>query len=208
MSKLEFWFDFGSPNSYFAHKVLPELEKRLDIEFARRPALLGGIFKATGNQSPFFAFAGIPAKMDYTRHEMIRFVRHHGLHDFKMNPHFPVNTLTAMRGAVAAEMAGELAAYMDCVMKAMWEEECKADDPAVLLQAIAASGLDDGYYQDKVAAPEVKADLMATTQEAIDRGVFGMPTFFVGEEMFFGKDSLAAVEREIMLSHSAGGDIL
>lgn len=201
MTKLEFWFDFGSPNSYFAYKVLPEIEHRLGVSFSRKPALLGGIFKATGNQSPFFAYAGIPAKMEYTRKEMMRFVRHHGLSDFSMNPHFPMNTLLAMRGAMAAEMAGELEPYTACVMKAMWEDGIKADDPAVLLQALAAGGLDAAYYQAKVADSEVKAALMAATQEAINRGMFGVPTFFVGEEMFFGKDSLAAVEKEISLQN-------
>lgn len=199
MEQLEFWFDFGSPNSYFAYKVLPEIEQRLGVNFVRRPALLGGIFKAAGNQSPFFAFAGIPAKMDYTRREIMRFIRHHGLRDFNMNPHFPVNTLLAMRGAAAAELAGELEPYTACVMKAMWEDGEKTDDADVLLGALAAAGLDAAYYGTKVGDPDVKAALMAATQEAIDRGMFGLPTFFVGEEMFFGKDSLAAVEKEISL---------
>lgn len=196
MKQLEFWFDFGSPNSYFAYKVLPEVEQRLGVKFSLKPALLGGIFKATGNQSPFFAYANIPAKMDYTRREIMRFVRHHGLLDFNMNPHFPVNTLAAMRGAMAAQMAGP---YIACLMKAMWEDGKKADDPEVLFAALADAGLDAAYYREKVADGEVKAALMAATQEAIDRGMFGVPTFFVGEEMFFGKDSLAAVEKEISL---------
>jgi len=199
MKKLEFWFDFGSPNSYFAYKILPEIETQLGVSFARKPALLGGIFKATGNQSPFFAYANIPAKMDYTRREIMRFVRQHDLVDFNMNPHFPVNTLLAMRGAAAAEIAGELDRYMDCIMKAMWEDGKKTDDPEVLFGALADAGLDANYYREKVGDRDVKAALMATTQEAIDQGIFGVPTFFVGEEMFFGKDSLAAVEKEIAL---------
>ncbi len=203
MKKIEFWFDFGSPNSYFAYKILPEIEARLGVGFACKPALLGGIFKATGNQSPFFAYANIPAKMDYTRREIMRFVRHHGLADFNMNPHFPVNTLLAMRGAVAADMQNnvtdELDRYMDCVMKAMWEDGKKIDDPEVLLGALAGAGLDADYYREKVGDADVKTALMTATQEAIDRGMFGVPTFFVGEEMFFGKDSLAAVEKELSL---------
>ena len=199
MKKLEFWFDFGSPNSYFAYKMLPEIETRLGVSFTRKPVLLGGIFKATGNQSPFFAYANIPAKMDYTRREIMRFVRHHDLVDFNMNPHFPVNTLLAMRGATAANMAGELGPYTDCVMKALWEDGKKADDPEVLLGALADAGLDASYYRVKVGDADVKATLMATTQEAIDQGMFGVPAFFVDEEMFFGKDSLAAVEKEIAL---------
>lgn len=199
MSALEFWFDFGSPNSYFVYKVLPALEDRLGVQFERRPALLGGVFKATGNQSPFFAFAGIPAKMDYTRKEMMRFVRHHGLTDFNMNPNFPINTLVAMRGCIAAAHTGELDAYMDAVMAGMWEHEAKMDDPDTLFVELERAGLDAGYYREKVVDPEVKAELMKVTQEAIDRGIFGMPTFFVGDEMFFGKDSLAALEQEIKL---------
>lgn len=199
MSKLEFWFDFGSPNSYFVYKTLPLLETRLGVAFERRPALLGGIFKATNNQSPFFAFADIPAKMNYTRKEMMRYVRHNGLSDFQMNPHFPMNTLVAMRGCVAAQQKGELDAYIACIMSAMWENAAKIDDPEIMFAALKAAGLDAEFYAEKVAAQEVKASLIEATQEAIDRGIFGMPTFFVGEEIFFGKDSIAAVEKEISL---------
>lgn len=199
MRKLEFWFDFGSPNAYFVHKILPDVEKRLGITFERRPALLGGVFKATGNQAPWMAFAGVPAKMEYMRKEMMRFVRHHGLTDFKMNPHFPVNTLMTMRGCIAAQQAGELDAYMQCIMTAMWENEAKIDDPDILLGALTDADLDAGFYAEKVADPDVKASLMTATQEAIDRGVFGIPTFFVGDEIFFGKDSMAAMEKEISL---------
>ncbi len=199
MSKLEFWFDFGSPNAYFAYKVLPEVEERLDVKFERKPALLGGLFKATGNQAPWMAFAGIPAKMDYMRKEIMQFVRHHGLSDFKMNPHFPINTLMVMRGAVAALEKGELPAFMDCIMTAQWEQEKDTGNPEVVMEVITAAGLDAGYYQEKVQDSDVKAGLAALTQEAVDRGIFGMPTFFVGDEMFFGKDSMAAMEREISL---------
>lgn len=199
MSKLEFWFDFGSPNSYFVFKTLPSLEARLGVSFERRPALLGGIFKATNNQSPFFAFADIPAKMDYTRKEMMRYVRHNGLSDFRMNPHFPMNTLVAMRGCIAAQQKGELDDYMVCIMSAMWENEAKIDDPEVMLAALEVAGLDTAFYAAKMVDPEIKSSLIEATKEAIDRGIFGMPTFFVGDEMFFGKDSVTAVETEISL---------
>lgn len=200
MSKLEFWFDFGSPNAYFVHKVLPEIEERLGVKFERRPALLGGLFKATGNQAPWMAFAGIPAKMEYMRKEIMRFVRHHGLTDFKMNPHFPINTLLVMRGAVAAHEKGELPAYIDCIMSAQWEQEKDTGNPEVVMEVLAGSGLDAAYYQEKVQDADVKAGLASFTQEAIDLGIFGMPTMVVGDEIFFGKDSLAAMEKEIELS--------
>ncbi|MBO6506321.1 MAG: 2-hydroxychromene-2-carboxylate isomerase [Kordiimonadaceae bacterium] len=200
MSKLEFWFDFGSPNAYFVHKVLPEIEERLGVEFQRKPALLGGLFKSTGNQAPWMAFAGIPAKMEYMRKEIMRFVRHHGVTDFKMNPHFPINTLLVMRGAVAAHEKGELPAYMDCIMAAQWEQEKDTGNPEVVMEVLAAAGFDAAYYQEKVQDPDIKAGLATFTQEAIDLGLFGMPTMVVGDEIFFGKDSLAAMEKEIELS--------
>ena len=200
MSKLEFWFDFGSPNAYFVHKVLSEIEERLGVTFERKPALLGGLFKATGNQAPWMAFAGIPAKMEYMRKEIMRFVRHHGLSEFKMNPHFPINTLLVMRGAVAAHQKGELPAYIDCIMSAQWEQEKDTGNPEVVMEVLAAAGLDAAYYQEKVQDADVKAGLATFTQEAIDLGIFGMPTMVVGDEIFFGKDSLAAMEKEIALS--------
>ena len=199
MSKLEFWFDFGSPNAYFVHKTLPAIEEKLGVTFVRKPALLGGVFKSTGNQAPWMAFAAIPAKMDYMRKEMMRFVRHHGLTDFRMNPHFPINTLLVMRGAIAAQMNGELNTYMDCIMAAQWEQEKDTGNPEVVMSVLSDAGLDAAYYQEKIQDADVKAGLMAVTQEAVDLGIFGMPTMIVGDEIFFGKDSLAAVEKEISL---------
>ena len=199
MSKLQFWFDFGSPNAYFVHKTLPDLEKRLGVSFERKPGLLGGIFKATGNQAPWMAFSAIPAKMDYMRKEMMRFIRHHGLTSFKMNPHFPINTLLVMRGAIAAQMKGELDAYIEAIMTAQWEQEKDTGNPEVVMSVLADAGLDSAYYQEMVQSDEVKAGLAAATQEAVDLGIFGMPTMVVGDEIFFGKDSLSAVEKEISL---------
>lgn len=199
MTKTEFWFDFGSPNAYLAWKLLPELEKRTGETFTRRPALLGGIFKATGNQSPIFAFAQIPSKMAYVRAEMERFVRHHGLKKFQMNPNFPLNTLLIMRGALVAEKAGELDRYMDIVWVGMWEQGLKMDDPSVVLEALEDGGLDGAKYAEGTADPAIKSALVQATEEAVELGMFGMPTFVVGDEMFFGKDSIAAVEKELAL---------
>ena len=198
MSKsIDFIFDFGSPNAYLAHKALPGLVARTRASVNYIPCLLGGIFKATGNQSPVMAFGNVKGKLAYDNLEMMRFVRKHGLTKFKMNPHFPVNTLVLMRGAVAAEMRGELAAYIEAGLNAMWEDGLKMDDPAVYVEAMNAAGLDGAALLEATQDPDVKAKLVANTEAAVARGTFGIPTFFVGDEMFFGKDRLGQVEEEV-----------
>jgi 2-hydroxychromene-2-carboxylate isomerase len=198
MSKsIDFIFDFGSPNAYLAHKALPGLVARTGASVNYIPCLLGGIFKATGNQSPVMAFGNVKGKLAYDNLEMMRFVRRHGLTKFKMNPHFPVNTLVLMRGAVAAEMRGELAPYIEAGLKAMWEDGLKMDDPAVYAEAMNAAGLDGAALLEATQDPDVKAKLVANTEAAVARGTFGIPTFFVGDEMFFGKDRLGQVEEEV-----------
>lgn len=193
----EFIFDFGSPNAYLAWKVLPEIEARTGAAFDYVPCLLGGIFKATGNQSPMQANANIPAKMAYDMLEIRRFIARHGLTKFQMNPHFPVNTLTIMRGAVAAEREGLFAPYVAAVFAAMWEEGLKMDDPAVIAARLGAAGLSGEKLLAATQDPDVKAALIANTERAVARGAFGVPTFFIGEEMWFGKDRLRDVEEAI-----------
>ncbi len=193
----EFLFDFGSPNAYLAWKVLPDIEARTGAMFTLTPCLLGGVFKATGNQSPMQANANIPAKMAYEMLEMRRFIARRGLVRFQMNPHFPVNTLTIMRGAIAAERKRIFAPYVAACFAAMWEEGLKMDDGAVIAARLNAAGL---AGEDIVAAtqePDVKAALVANTENAVARGVFGLPAFFVGEDMWFGKDRLRDVEEAI-----------
>ena len=198
MSKtIDFIFDFGSPNAYLAHKALPGLVARTGASVNYIPCLLGGIFKATGNQSPVMAFGDVKGKLAYDQLEMMRFVRKHGLSKFRMNPHFPVNTLVLMRGAVAAEMRGDLATYLEAGLKAMWEDGLKMDDPAVYVAAMNAAGLDGPALLEATQDPGVKAKLVANTEAAVARGTFGIPTFFVGDEMFFGKDRLGQVEEEL-----------
>ncbi|MEH6694762.1 MAG: 2-hydroxychromene-2-carboxylate isomerase [Hyphomonas sp.] len=198
MSKtIDFIFDFGSPNAYLAHKALPGLAARTGASVNYIPCLLGGIFKATGNQSPVMAFGNVKGKLAYDNLEMMRFVRKHELTSFKMNPHFPVNTLVLMRGAVAADMRGELARYIEAGLKAMWEDGLKMDDPAVYVEAMTAAGLDGAALLEATQDPGVKAKLVANTEAAVARGTFGIPTFFVGDEMFFGKDRLGQVEEEV-----------
>ena len=204
MTTPEFYFDFGSPNAYLAYRVLPTIEQRTGTRFVHVPVLLGGIFKATNNQSPVQAFAHIPSKLAYKRLEMQRFIARHGLHEFELNPFFPVNTLLIMRGAVAAEMDGRLPVYEEAVMRHMWAEPKKMDDPAVVAAALAASGLDGARLLARAQEADVKQKLIANTEAAVARGVFGLPAFFVGDEMYFGKDRLREVEEEIMRVRGAG----
>lgn len=193
----EFLFDFGSPNAYLSERILPDIEKRTGTTFKRVPVLLGGIFKATGNQSPVQAFGHIKNKLAYEQRETQRFIARHGIGEYTFNPHFPVNTLNLMRMAVAAEQEGILPRYMAAVFHHMWEAPKKMDDPEVVKAALAESGLDPALLE-RAQAPDVKAKLIANTEAAVARGAFGIPTFFVGEEMYFGKDRLRDVEEAIL----------
>ncbi len=197
MPKLEFLFDFGSPNAYLAHQVMPDIEARVGAKFTYVPVLLGGVFKATGNKSPMEAFGHIASKIAYEQLESRRFVARHNLTKFRFNPFFPVNTLGIMRGAVAADGRGELPVYLNAVFHHMWEEPKKMDDPAVIHAALKQSGLDADALLAAAQTPEVKDKLIKNTEAAVARGVFGIPTFFVGDEIFFGKDRLRDVEEAI-----------
>ena len=198
MSKVEFHFDFGSPNAYLSHLVIPEIEKRTGAKFDYVPVLLGGVFKATNNRSPGESNAGIKNKPEYSKIEMQRFIAKHKIASFKFNPHFPVNTITIMRGAVAAQAMGIFEKYVDDVYRCMWSEGRKMDDPA----AVAAAWKESGFDAEKLLAgtqdQAVKDKLMANTQRSVERGAFGSPTFFVGDEIFFGKDRLRDVEEMIV----------
>lgn len=198
MPDIEFHFDFGSPNAYLVHKVIPLIEKRTGARFLYVPILLGGVFKLTNNLAPAVAFKDVKNKLAYGRLEVQRFIRDHDIRQFKFNPHFPVNTLQLMRGAVAAQADGVLAAYVDAVFHHMWEEPKKMDDPGIVRAALAASGLDADRIMARSNDADVKASLVKNTEESVARGTFGAPTFFVGKEIFFGKDRLAAVEAEWM----------
>ncbi|MBU6372172.1 MAG: 2-hydroxychromene-2-carboxylate isomerase [Alphaproteobacteria bacterium] len=189
----EFVFDFGSPNAWCAHKVIPAIEARTGARFHYTPALLGGLFKITNNKAPMVQFAAIPAKLAYERRELERFLARHKL-QFAMNPHFPVNTLLLMRMATAAQMDGVLAPYVDAAFRLMWEVPHKMDDPEVAVAQLAAAGIDAERLYARAQEDDVKARLVATTEAAAKRGVFGSPTFFVGDEMYFGKNTLGEVE--------------
>ncbi|WP_374452272.1 2-hydroxychromene-2-carboxylate isomerase [Phenylobacterium sp.] len=194
---VEFIFDFGSPNAYLAYTVLQDIARRTGAQVVLTPCLLGGIFKITGNQAPMTAFGGVQGKLAYEALETKRFVARHKLDRYQFNPHFPVNTLLIMRGLVAARRLGVEQTYLDTVMAAMWERGLKMDDPQVVAAALAEAGLDAKAILEATQDPDVKAELMANTEQAAARGAFGIPTFFVGDEMFFGKERLDQVEEEL-----------
>lgn len=194
---LTFLFDFASPNCWCAYRALPPLLQRTGARLDVEPVLLGGIFKATGNLSPVAAFAHVKGKLDYERLEMRRFIARHGLTQFRMNTHFPVNTLMLMRGFLAAREAGQGDAYLEAGLQGLWEEDLDLADPAVLAARLDRAGLDGAALLIRAQAPEIKAALAEATEKAVARGVFGLPTFFVGDEMFFGKERLGQVEEEL-----------
>lgn len=197
MSAVQFLFDFGSPNAYLCHQVIPAIEARTGATFEYVPILLGGLFKLANNRSPVEANAAIPNKLAYERREMERFIARHGLARFRMNPHFPVNTLKIMRGACAAKKLGCFEPYVDAVYAAMWELGKDMADDAVIASTLAGAGLDAPALAAAAQDADVKARLLANTEDAHRRGAFGSPTFFVGDEMYFGKDRLREVEDEI-----------
>jgi 2-hydroxychromene-2-carboxylate isomerase len=195
---VDFLFDFGSPNAYLCHQVIPAIEARSGARFNYVPVLLGGLFKLANNRSPVEAFAGVPNKMAYEKLEMQRFITQHRVRAFQFNPHFPVNTLLLMRGAVAAQQLGCFAAYVSAMFAATWEQGLKMDDPSVVGTVLTKTGLDAAALVQAAQTPDVKAALLAHTQAAHDRGAFGSPTFFVGNAMYFGKDRLRDVEDAVV----------
>ncbi len=197
-STVRFLFDFASPNAYLSHRVIPAIEARTGARFAYEPVLLGGVFKATGNRSPMEAFGGIRNKLAYERLETQRFVARHGLTKYAVNPHFPVNTLMIMRGAVAAATMNVFEAYVETMFVAMWERGLKMDDPAVAAATLAEAGLPAEPLFALTQDAAVKARLTTNTATAVEAGVFGIPSFFVGDELWFGKDRLREVEEAIV----------
>jgi 2-hydroxychromene-2-carboxylate isomerase len=198
MAKVEFHFDFGSPNAYLSHLVIPRIEQRTGATFEYVPVLLGGVFRSTNNRSPMEAFQGVKNKPEYQQLETQRFIRRHAITRFTFNPFFPVNTLMIMRGAVVAQMEGTFARYVDEVFRHMWGDPKKMDDPAVARAALDESGLNGARLLERTQEPAVKDRLLQNTQTSVERGTFGSPTFFVGDEIFFGKDRLRDVEEEIL----------
>lgn len=192
--KVEFLFDFGSPNAYLSHEAIPAIEKRTGASFEYVPILLGGIFKATNNRSPVETLAGVKNKPEFMQLETQRFIKRFNVQPYVWNPYFPINTLNLMRGAVAAQSEGVFKKYVEAAFHHMWREPKKMDDPQVAVKALTESGLDGARLLTRAQDADVKAKLIENTQKAVERGAFGSPTFFVGNEIFFGKEQLREVE--------------
>lgn len=192
--RVEFFFDVGSPASYLAWTQLPAICERAGATLVYRPMLLGGVFQATGNASP----AAVPAKGRHSSVDMARFAKRYGV-PLARNPHFPIITLTLMRGAAGVQLRqpDRLPDYLRGVFKAIWIDALNLNDPALAAKALSDAGFDPAQVMALAGDAEVKAALRATTEEAIARGVFGAPTMFVGEEMFFGQDRLDFVREAL-----------
>ena len=190
MSKtIEFYFDVGSPASYLAWTQLDALAQRTGARVELKPILLGGVFMATGNSSP----ATVPAKGNYSRIDMQRYANRYGV-TLNQNPFFPINTLQLMRGAMAYQGTADFERYLTTVFNAMWIDELDMGQPEVVGKVLAKGGFDPAEVMAKASDPAVKEQLKKATEEAVSRGVFGAPTFFVGDDMFFGQDRLEWVE--------------
>lgn len=190
--RVEFFFDVGSPTTYLAWTQLPAIIERHDAELELRPFLLGGVFKATGNSSP----VTVAAKGKYMLADLERFAARYGV-VLRFNPHFPINTLPLMRGAVAMKMDGQLERYLDVIFPAIWVEGRNMGDAAVIAETLAAGGFDVDAFQTRIQEDAVKQALIDATTEAVERGAFGAPTFFIDGEMFFGQDRLDFVEEAL-----------
>ena len=196
--KVDFIFDFASPNAYFCHRVIPEIEKRTGATFNYVPCLLGGIFKITNNQAPMMAFNGITNKLEYQNIEIQRFIKKHNLADFTMNSFFPVMTLQLQRGAIAAMSINVFDEYLEAIFKGMWEKGLNLADQEVLINLLTAeTQIDISDLVEKMQTQEIKDQLIQNTSNAVERGAFGIPTFFADDEIFFGKDSLGDLEEFI-----------
>ena len=190
---VEFFYDFGSPTVYLAATQLPDIAASVGATIDWRPMLLGGVFKSTGNQSPVV----VPAKAAYMNNDLKRFAKRYGV-PFRFNPHFPINTLALMRGAVAyQDDAVASSTYRDAIFTAIWVEARNLNEPDVIGQVLSDAGLNPAELMNRIGQQTVKDQLIANTEEAVNRGVFGAPTFFVGEQMFFGQDRLDFVAEAI-----------
>ncbi|HAU09529.1 2-hydroxychromene-2-carboxylate isomerase [Gammaproteobacteria bacterium] len=196
--RVEFHYDFGSPNAYLSHRVLPGIAERTGVEIHYVPVLLGGIFKSTNNRSPMEQFADVLNKQEYQAKETLRFLMRHDITELVRNPHFPVNTISMMRGAVFAQGKEWEAQYIDALFKAMWERGLNMADPEQIGSVLTEAGLPVAEILAAISDPDVKQELIDNTANSVARGNFGSPSFFVNEELFFGKDKLRDLEEEIV----------
>lgn len=190
---VDFYYDFGSPNAYMAWKALTAA----GIELNLHPVLIGGVFKLTGNMPPWQSAGNVSQKMAYMQLELKRFVEDHKLTKFRFNSHFPVNTLLAMRTAIAAQKAGVHDAFYPAVFAAMWEDSQDVSVPDVLAKVLDNAGLDGETLVHAASTQDIKDGLMTATQACVDRGVFGLPAMFLGDDMYFGKDRVWMIEKRL-----------
>ena len=195
--KVDFIFDVASPNAYFCHKLIPDFKKRTGVEFEYVPCLLGGIMKLSGNQPPFVAFADIPNKNKYQFIEIERFIKQHNLKEFKFNSSFPMNTVQLQRGALAAQELGIFERYLEVILEAMWEKDINLADLDILKSTLSENNIDAESLIGIITSQACKDKLIANTTDAVNRGAFGVPTFFYDDQIFFGKDHLHQLEEYI-----------
>ena len=195
--KVDFIFDVASPNMYFCHKLIPDFKARTGVEFEYIPCLLGGIMKLSGNQPPFVAFAEIPNKNKYQLIEIERFIKQHQLKEFKFNSNFPINTVQIQRGALAALELGIFDEYLEIILEAMWEKNLNLADIDIFQSTLSENNIDTGSIMEIITSQDCKDKLIANTTDAVNRGAFGVPTFFFENQIFFGKDHLHQLEEYI-----------
>ena len=195
--KVDFIFDVASPNMYFCHKLIPDFKERTGVEFEYIPCLLGGIMKLSGNQPPFVAFAEIPNKNKYQLIEIERFIKQHQLKEFKFNSNFPMNTVQIQRGALAALELGIFDEYLEIILEAMWEKNLNLADIDIFQSTLSENNIDAGSIMEIITSQDCKDKLIANTTDAVNRGAFGVPTFFFENQIFFGKDHLHQLEEYI-----------
>ena len=195
--KVDFIFDVASPNMYFCHKLIPDFKERTGVEFEYIPCLLGGIMKLSGNQPPFVAFAEIPNKNKYQFIEIERFIKQHQLKEFKFNSNFPMNTVQIQRGALAAQELGIFDEYLEIILEAMWEKNVNLADIDIFQSTLSENNIDAGSIMEIITSQDCKDKLIANTTDAVNRGAFGVPTFFFENQIFFGKDHLHQLEEYI-----------
>ena len=198
--KVDFIFDVASPNMYFCHKLIPDFKTRTGVEFEYIPCLLGGIMKLSGNQPPFVAFAEIPNKNKYQFIEIERFIKQHQLTEFKFNSNFPMNTVQIQRGSLAAQELGIFDEYLEIVLEAMWEKNLNLADIDIFQSTLSNNNIDTGSIMEIITSQDCKDKLISNTSDAVDRGAFGVPTFFFEDQIFFGKDHLHQLEEYIYLN--------
>ena len=195
--KVDFIFDVASPNMYFCHKLIPDFKERTGVEFEYIPCLLGGIMKLSGNQPPFVAFAEIPNKNKYQLIEIERFIKQHQLKEFKFNSNFPMNTVQIQRGALVAIQLGIFDEYLEIILEAMWEKNLNLADIDIFQSTLSENNIDAVSIMEIITSQDCKDKLIANTTDAVNRGAFGVPTFFFENQIFFGKDHLHQLEEYI-----------